>query len=433
MKAKRKFNMDGRQTVKPILRRSKDVFRVSKTLYIVIIVLASLLIAACGDDNKNTDSEVLAKVGSSDITLKQVDSVIKQQLDSSGGGPAFTSTELAAARLSVLDNLIQEEALYQLARKGENLVPDDNKIAQEIQKTKQDAGLTEEKYQESLKQAGLTEADVKERIKKQLAINALRDREKARITAPTDAEIEKYFNDNKDQFVAARGVDLSIIVADPSNNGAVDDAIGEGQAEQKIKSIYEQLKTGADFATVASQRSEHQSAMRQGAVGFAAEEQLKQLLPTRPEVAQRLMTMSAGQYTEPIKEAGQWAIFKVNGRRDQPQNLTLQDPAVRKTILDGITQQRQAVLLNALLQKAMSESATKNYLAERIVDNPKIIVEIQPSALLKQSSETGGQSPQQPKPRFENENRPAQPAAGNANRAASSNANRAPATSNANR
>lgn len=422
MKAKLKFNIDGRQTVKPILRRSKDVFRVSRTLYIAMIVLASLLIVACGDDNKNTDSEVMAKVGSSEITLKQVDSVIKQQIGPEGG-PAFTSTELAAARLSVLDNLIQEEALYQLAQKGENLVPDENKITQEIQKTKQDNGLTEEKYQEQLKQAGLTEADVKERLKKQLAINALRDKEKARITAPTDAEIEKYFNDNKAQFVAARGVDLSIIVADPANNGAVDDAIGEAQAEQKIKSVYEQLKTGTDFATIAAQRSEHQSAMRQGAVGFATEEQLKQLLPTRPEVAQRLMTMSAGQYTEPIKEIGGWVILKVNGKRDQAQNLTLQDAAVRKTILDGITQQRQAVLLNALLQKALSEASTKNYLAERIVDNPKTIVEVQPSALLKQSSEAS-QQPQQPQPRFENENRAAKPAAANTNSTSSTNANR---------
>ena len=287
------------------------MFRVSKTLYIVMIVLASLLAAACNDDSKNTDSEVLAKVGSSNITLKQVDSVIKQQIGT--GGPAFTSTELAAARLSVLDNLIQEEALFQLAQKGENLVPDDNKVNQEIQKTKQDAGLTEEKYQESLKQAGLTEADVKERVKKQLAINALRDREKARVTAPTDAEIEKYFNDNRAQFVAARGVDLSIIVADPTNNGAVDDAMSEAQAEQKINAIYGQLKSGADFATVASQRSEHQSAMRQGSAGFATEEQLRQQLPTHPEVVQRLMTMSPGQYTEPIKEAG--SVGHIQGER----------------------------------------------------------------------------------------------------------------------
>ena len=397
------------------------MFRVLKTLYIVMTVLACLTVAACSDDSKNTDSEVLAKVGSNNITLKQVDSVIKQQIGT--GGPAFTSTELAAARLSALDNLIQEEARFQLAQKGENLVPDDNKINQEIQKTKQDAGLTEEKYQESLKQAGLTEADVKERVKKQLAINALRDREKARVTGPTDAEIEKYFNDNRAQFVAARGVDLSIIVADPTNNGAVDDAMSEAQAEQKINAIYGQLKSGADFATVASQRSEHQSAMRQGSAGFATEEQLRQQLPTHPEVVQRLMTMSPGQYTEPIKEAGSWVIFKVNGRRDQPQNLTLEDPAVRKTILDGITQQRQAVLLNALLQKAMSEAGIKNYLAERIVDNPRTIVEVQPSVLLKQSNEATQQ--QQPQPRFENENRAAQPAAGNANSA--------PATSNANR
>ena len=105
------------------------------------------------------DTEAVAKVGSREITMKQVDSVIKQQLDAKGGG-TFTPAELVAARLSVLDNLIQEEALFQRAQK-DNLVPDDNKVNQAIQKRKQDANLTEDQYQAQIKQAGLTEEEVK--------------------------------------------------------------------------------------------------------------------------------------------------------------------------------------------------------------------------------------------------------------------------------
>jgi hypothetical protein len=70
----------------------------------------------------------------------------------------------------------------------------------------------------------------------------------------------------------------------------------------------------------------------------------------------------------------------------------------------------------------ISESSIKNYLAERIVQNPQSIVEMRPSQLLQQRAQ------QQPQPRIENENQAA-PAA-NSNRSASSNANTAVTNAN---
>jgi parvulin-like peptidyl-prolyl isomerase len=388
------------------------VFRLSKTLPLILILAPSLLSISC-DDSSDASSEVVAKVGSKEIKIKQLDTAIKRQMDSSGSRTPLTPAELVAARLAVLDKLIQEEALFQRAQK-DNLVPDDNKVTQEVAKQKQDAGLTEEQYQEQLKRAGLNEAEWKEQVKKTLAINELTEKEKARVTAPTDAEIEKYFTENKDQFVARRGVDLSIIVVDPANNGAVDDAKGESEAETKIRAIHERLKSGTDFATIAQQRSEDQSAIRQGNIGFADEDTLKQTFPTRPELIQRFMKdMTAGEYTEPIKDnlANKWYIFKVNARRDQATNLTLND--VRKTIVDAITRQRQEILLNALLLVAVSEANVKNLLAEQIVKEPKTIVELRKSDLLEGA-------PSQPQPRVENENKSA---TSNSNRG-SANANR---------
>lgn len=346
----------------------------------LMILAAAILSTSC---KEAADEDVLAKVGSRKITVKQVDSFIKQQLDASGGGARLTPAELMAARLSALDNIIQEEVLFQKAQR-ENLVPDDARVAQEIQKKKQEAGLTEEQYQNQLKQAGLTEAEWRDQIRRRLAITALQDREKARVTAPSEDEIKKYYEDHKSEFVAERGADISMIVTDPRNNGAVDDAIGDLAAEQKIRAIYEQLRGGADFATVASQRSEDISALRNGNLGFASEEALKAAFPTRPDIPKRLMEMSPGQYTEPIKDnlSGKWYIFKLNSKQEQKRDLTLED--VRKSIIDTLTQQRQQILLNALLMVAMTEVSIKNYLAERIVQRPDVIVSVKPSPLLEQ-------------------------------------------------
>jgi parvulin-like peptidyl-prolyl isomerase len=388
------------------------VFRFLKSLSLVFC--CSFVLVACKGSGDKSDMEVAARVGSREITLKQVDSTIKQQLDAGASNASMSPAELVAARLSVLDNLIQEEALYQKAQK-DNLVPDDNKVNQEVQKRKQDAQVTEEQYQSQIKQAGFTEDEVKDKIRRELAINALRERERTRVNAPTDGEIEKHYNDHKSEFVAERGADISMIVVTPVNNG------GEAGAEQKIRGIYEQLRSNSDFATVAAQKSEDQaSGLRGGRLGFASEAQLRQTFPSRPDVPAKLMALNDGQYTEPIKDnlAGAWYIFKLNRKQEQPQNLTLND--VRTDIINTITQQRQQVLLNALVMVTLAETTIKNLLAERIVQNPQTIVEMRPSQLLQ---DAGSKTQPQAQPRFENENKPApgssstaKPAAANANK-----------------
>jgi peptidyl-prolyl cis-trans isomerase SurA len=400
------------------------VFKSIKTILPILIVFSCLFALACGDNRPSGgDGEVVAKVGSKEITLKQVDTVIKQQLDQSPGA-TFSPAELAAARMSVLDNLIREEAFFQKAQK-ENLVPDDNKVTQELQKKKQEAGLTEEQYQAQLKQAGLSEDEYKDKIRHDLAIAALQDKEKTRVNPPSEDEVKKYYEDHPAEFKVARGVDLSLISVSPANNG------GDAGAETKIKAIYAQLKSGSDFATLAAQRSEDPSNIRGGNVGFLSEDQLKQGFPSRPEIVQRLMTsMNAGEYTEPLKDnlAGSWAIFKLNDRREKEEDLSFENPNVRKSIVDAITQQRQQVLMNALLLVSLSESNPKNYLAQRIVEDPKRIVEMKPSALLTQAAQQ-----QPPKPRVENQNQ-STPATTNANRPAADNANSAkPAAANSNK
>jgi len=406
MKAKRQFSTGPATSVK--------YFSVKEAFSLLGIILFAPILASCKSDSDKSAIEVAAKVGSREITLKQVDSTIKQQLDANGGSASMSPAELVAARLSVLDNLIQEEALFQKAQK-ENLVPDDAKVNQEVQKRKQDAQVTEEQYQTQIKQAGFSEEEVRDKIRRELAINALRERERTRVNAPTDAEIEKYYSDHKSEFVAERGADISMIAVLPANNG------GDAGAEQKIRGVYEQLRGNSDFATVAAQKSEDQaSALRGGRLGFASEVGLRQTFSSRPDIPAKLMTLSEGQYTEPIKDnlSGAWYIFKLNRKQEQPQNLTLND--VRADIINTITQQRQQVLLNALVLVTLAETTTKNYLAERIVQNPQTIVEMRPSQLLQQAA--------QQQPRIENEN---QAPSANANRA-SSNLNKA-AASNGNK
>ncbi|HEY7544182.1 MAG TPA: SurA N-terminal domain-containing protein [Blastocatellia bacterium] len=383
------------------------MFRSTKILSLMLLVAASIVFASCDKNSDDPSSEVAARVGSKDITIKQIDSVIKQRLDAQGGGGSLSPAQIISARLTVLDKLIEDEALYQKAQK-DNLAPDDAKVNQEIQKSKQSEGLTEEQYQEKLKKAGLTEQEVRDQIRRALAINALEDKEKTRVVQPTDSEIEKAFNENKEQFKKGRGVSLAVIVTDPVDNGAIDDAKSDAEAANKIKAIYEQLKSGSDFATIAQKRSEDTSALQSGNIGFFDEEQLKSQFATKLELPTRFMQMSAGQYTEPLNLGNRWYIFKVNEKQEQPRTYTLNDIEVRKSIIDAITKQRQDLLLGALRIVALQEANIKNYLAERIFKEPKTMVEMRPSALLESAQS-------QPQQRIENENKSAPASTANSN------------------
>jgi hypothetical protein len=116
------------------------VFSSPKLILVIVTLFSSILAVSCDKGSSSSSGEAVAKVGSREITLKQVDSAIKQQMDASGGG-SLSPVELVAARMSVLESLIQAEVLYQKAQK-ENLVPDDNKVNQEVQRRKQEARIS---------------------------------------------------------------------------------------------------------------------------------------------------------------------------------------------------------------------------------------------------------------------------------------------------
>lgn len=332
-------------------------------------LLASVLaVAGCPNSPVTGGDGSAASVNGVAIPVTKVDQIIDQQLKQGGQtAPQLSPVAMAAARLQVLDQLIQEEALYQRAQK-DSLTPTEDEVKQELQSRIQKSGMSQDDYQARLKQMGQTEEDLKTDIKRELAIKKLQDKVTATIPPPTDAEMKKFFDENKAQLVAPRGVDLSAIIVDPANNGGgPEDAVGQEAALRKAAEIVGQLRGGADFATVARARSEDQSGMQGGQIGFFSEAQLQQTFPK--EVADRLFAMQPGQILDPIQgQGGRVHIIKLNGKREQTQELTYDQ--VKQQIAQTITDQRKQVVLSALLVDAVASASIKNNLAAEIVANP---------------------------------------------------------------
>lgn len=96
----------------------------------------------------------------------------------------------------------------------------------------------------------------------------------APTVAVSDEDVLKYYNENKERFVAPESITASHILITPEKKG---DEASEKKAEDKAKSILAQIRQGADFGTLAETESACPSGKRgKGALGKMTKDQLDQ-------------------------------------------------------------------------------------------------------------------------------------------------------------
>ena len=344
-------------------------------LIITATILAAITLAlgACssGGGAGSTDNTVAATVNGKNIMLQEVERGVSAQ--SEGQQAKLSPLELAQLRLQVLDNMIKREILFQRAER-EKLLPTEDEITAIINQQKQQKGMTDDDFQKSLAAQKISMEQLREEARKDVAINKLQDKYNSKITV-NDKEVEDFYNGNRERFVSARGVTLAMIAVDPADNSGQgitqNDAKSAAEAKLKIDDINQQLKGGADFATVARAKSEDVSSIpRGGDIGFATEDDLKQNgFP--PDLISKFFSMQPGDRTEPVQfNSGKWFVFKLEEKRLQTENLTLESPGVRPQITQALVKQRSDILNAALLVVAMNEAKIVNNLANTMLNNP---------------------------------------------------------------
>ncbi len=346
---------------------------VKQTISAAFLAATLLSLGACsnGGGGDTKDNTVAATVNGKNIMLAEVERGVSSQ---SGGKQAqLSQLELAQARLQVLGSLIQREVLFQRVDR-EKLLPSEDEITAFINQQKQQSGMTDDDFQKSLTAQSMTMESYREEARKVIAIQKLQDKYNSKITV-NDKEVEDFYNGNRERFVSARGVALAMIMVDPADNSsqgiAQNDAKSDAEAKLKIDNINQQLKGGADFATVARAKSEDATSVQKGGdIGFATEDDLKQNgFPA--DLITKFFTMQAGDKTEPVRFAsGKWYVFKLEEKRLQTENLTLESPGVRPQITQALTKQRSDILNAALLEVAMNDAKIVNNLASTMLNNP---------------------------------------------------------------
>src|SRR3984885_5415320 len=120
--------------------------------------------------------------------------------------------------------------------------------------------------------------------------------------------------------------------------------------EDEAKAILAQLKGGADFATLAKEKSKDPGAAEGGDLGYFTKEQMV------PEFADVAFKLNKGQLSDPVKTQFGWHVIKVEDKRMRP---TPTFDQVKPQIENYVAHRAQADLVENLRKSATVERLDK--------------------------------------------------------------------------
>jgi peptidyl-prolyl cis-trans isomerase C len=162
-------------------------------------------------------------------------------------------------------------------------------------------------------------------------------------TAVTDAALHKVYDDAVKQMGQEQEVRARHILV---------------ETEDEAKAVQSQIKSGADFAELAKQKSKDPGASEGGDLGYFGKEQMV------PEFANAAFKLENGQVSEPVKSQFGWHIIKVEDKRQKqvPEFDKVKDQietyVVRKAQSDAVAKLREGAKVERLDAKPADAGAT---------------------------------------------------------------------------
>ena len=247
--------------------------------------------------------EIIVKVNGDIITRSEIDKA-RKQLDAElrrNMSPEEAAKQLAIREKDILRERIDQLLLVQKGKEiGINVDPDVSKYLAEIQRQVKIAD--QEKFQDFVRQqTGQSFEDYKQDLKNgYLTQRVVRQEVGSRINVPR-ADIEKYYNEHKAEFMREERVFLRDILVSTDKK----DEKGILAAEKKAKDLVARARKGERFGELARDNSDAVTAQNFGELGWFKKDELGDQFRNIVFDAER------NYVTDPIKTANGFVILKV--------------------------------------------------------------------------------------------------------------------------
>ena len=284
---------------------------------------------------------------------------VREQLRQSGTRPPPPD----ALRRQVLERLILRRLQLQLARNSGIRVNDEN-LNRTIRRIAEQNELTLREFRDALERDGHDFARFREEIRDDIMIAEVRRRRVENQINISRRDIDDYI-----AMMESRGRDADrhryrighILIAVP--DGASSEEIGEARA--RAKRVLEEIRDGADFASMAVTYSDGQQALEGGDLGW----RLASDLPTM--LADTVLGLEVGEVGEPVRSASGFHLVKLVERQGSQRQMIRQTRARHILItLDALTDNAEARRQLGVLRERIVNGEDFGELARIHSDDP---------------------------------------------------------------
>jgi peptidyl-prolyl cis-trans isomerase SurA len=259
-----------------------------------------------------TVEEIIVRVNDQIISRSDYDRAMKE-LDDEARQHGASAQEIAAARKDLLRNLIDQQLW--LSKGKELSITGETELVNQLNEIRKQYHLDSmEELEKAAKDQGVSFEDFKANIRNGIITQEVMRQEVGKMVQLTPGEVERYFEQHKQEYAQPESVTLSEILVStgtpaPSalSQGAAqpDDAEKLTAAKTKVDDLEAKLKAGGDFAQLARSFSDGTTAAQGGELGQYKRGELAKVFEDQT------FSLKTGQFTEPIRTKQGFVIMKV--------------------------------------------------------------------------------------------------------------------------
>jgi peptidyl-prolyl cis-trans isomerase SurA len=254
--------------------------------------------------NANVIDSIYAVVNDEVITRNEVKArvaQIEQRLRAQGA----QMPDAADLERQVVEAMIVERSQLQMAKEM-GVKVNDTMLDRAIGRIAEGQKLSVQDMRNQMEKEGMKFADFREEIRNEIMLQQLREHEVDSKIQVSDAEVDTYLAAEKAAAADKVEMDLAqILVGIPQNASPEQIAARKARADEVMR----QLRTGADFAKMATTYSDAPDALKGGAIGWRDPDRLPPLFTTE------LRKLQPGQVTPVIKSNTGFHILKLVNKR----------------------------------------------------------------------------------------------------------------------
>lgn len=270
----------------------------------------SALIAAVPPEKPTTAAAItspddaVAKVGATTITSKELERAFSVLVAQNRIQPAATPEAVKEAKKAALEQLIFAELIYQ---QGMKTAPADleKQVEFKMAQNKGKFGSPAE-FEAALKDSGVTEKDLAEISRKDIVISNYIEKNIVPSITVTDAEIKKFYDENRAGLGEEPQVKASHILIGVDSSATAD---VKTKAKEKAEAILKELKAGKDFAAAAKADSTDSNSEQGGDLGFFGKGQMV------PEFENAAFALKPGEISDVVETQFGYHIIKLIDRK----------------------------------------------------------------------------------------------------------------------